>query len=148
MLTLLVAITALNSLLIIFGGCYVYKKANRVVHQVSEGLTSVFAPRIEGEPSLFVQIADQITENAASKIGIHTNAAIKGSIGGTMKGLNAALENEAIESDASLALAAALPKSLRKNPVAMMGLQQIMQRVMGQTAHNGSASTGQAKFKL
>lgn len=149
MLTLFAAISAGVSLLLLGGAIHVYRNAQRVSKNISETLESIFTPITPGEPSIFNQAVNEILEGGAQRVGVHVQAAIKGSIGGTMKGVNAALEKEAIDGNPTLALAGALPKSVKKNPLAMIGLQMLAQKI-GNGGGNASSNNGatQAKFTL
>lgn len=123
------------------------KKANNVVQDVSGAVEYYFASPNPDTPSIAIQFIEQVSAITAEKIGVSTQAAIRGSLGGMMKGVNAELEQEAINADPSLSLAKALPKSLRKNPLALMGLQLLMNK--NQPAHPGSNGTiSQTRFQL
>lgn len=146
--TLFSAITAAGVLVLIIGGIYTYVKAKRIAQMLNTAIEDIFIPSNPGDPSLFSQTINEILEGGAQRVGGHVQAAIKGSIGGTMKGLNSALEKEAIEGDPTLALAGALPKSLRKNPIAMIGLQMLAGKMTGANNKNNSHNGEQAKFSL
>lgn len=146
MLTLFSGIAALASLLIFAGGVYTYVRVKRVSQSINETLESIFIPSNQGDMSLFTQTVNEILDGSAQRIGVSVQAAIRGSIGGSMKGVNAQLEQVAADSDPTLALAAQLPRSVKKNPLAMMGLQLLMQRTAGKNA--SSNGNTQAKFSL
>lgn len=150
MLVIMIAILV-TQVIIIAGGYYVIRQGRAVICKSSEVLQSVFLPQNDGESSAFGQAVDQITDSISQKIGVTTQAALRGSLGGSMKAVNAELEREAAAADPAAAALQALPKSLRKNPVAMMGLQSIMQKFLqGQGSGSGGFSNngGQAKFNL
>lgn len=152
MLFALIVLVLLNCLLLT-GGVFVYVKARRFVEDTQENITALFTPENEGQLSAIGQMLDCFSQSVAERIGVTVQAAIRGSIGGTMKGVNAALEKEAIEENPNLAMMQALPKSLRGNPIAMMGLQAILSR-MGSGSSGprnkqiASPNNGQVKFNL
>lgn len=148
MTSLFLAIITGLLIFLVIGGIYAYVKARRVVEEIATTVEDLFTARSEDLPSPFVQAVQQITAGLSEQIGVKTQAAIRGSIGGTMKGVNAALEREAIEQNPELAVYEALPKSLKKNQVAMLGLQYILNRVgAGKNEDRGNHSS-QAKFSL
>lgn len=152
MITLLLAFIAITITAGIGLGAYSYVKATRFIQDSIETLHYCFEHTGEDGFTPLIRFVDQTTEVTAQKIGVSVQAAIKGSIGGTMKGVNAQLENYAAENDQGAALMTALPKSLRKNPIALMGLQMLMQNmakgVPGKAPENGRGITPQAKFNL
>lgn len=153
MLALMIAIL-LAQVIIIAGGYYVIRKISAIICKSTALLQSIFLPPMDGESSAFGQAVDQITDSISQKIGVTTQAALRGSLGGTMKAVNAELEREAVSQDPAAAALQALPKSLKKNPVAMIGLQSIMSKFLqGNTSGSGgifnSGNNGnQAKFNL
>lgn len=150
MLTLFAGMIALTCLLILIGGVYAYFKARSMVREGIEAGNYYFASPDPDTPSPFVAFVGYVAEITAQKIGVSTQAAIKGSLGGSLKGINAELEAEGIASDPSLALVSALPKSLKKNPIAMIGLQALINRFMASSGagHNSNNPQAQAKFNL
>lgn len=151
MTTLLLAILAVISLANLTGGVLIYVRINRAFENASEAIQTLFETGRAGEPSYFNQTINEITDITAQKVGTSVQAAIRGSIGGTMKGVNAALEAEAIENDPTLAVVSALPKSLRKNQIAMVGLQMLMQKAFAGRSENkngDNAPSPQAQFNL
>lgn len=151
---LLLASMVFLLLAILAGGVYIYVKITGMAQSFAYTIEDIFTPRSANEPSLFAQTVNEIAEGIAQKTGIHINAAIRGSLGGTMKGVNAALEEEAIAGDPALAVASALPKSLKKNPIAMIGLQMLMQKALSgtnasqQAVNNNGHNNSQAQFNL
>lgn len=131
------------------GGYYVYSKINRTYNEISQGLKDIFVCPGEDGLSTFGQIINSTADVFSQKIGTSTQAAIRGSIGGTMKGVNAALENEAMAENPNLAVLQALPKSLKGNPIALMGLQAIISRIgQGPASQGNNGHNAQAKFTL
>lgn len=135
MLFLVIALLG-TQVILVSGGIYYGNKAIRAVRQTQRVLSELFIPKNEGEASAVGQAASQYIEFISEQIGVKTQAAIRGSIGGSMKGINAALEQEATSDNPNLAIMQALPKSLKKNPVAMIGLQKIMEKVMNNSMNN------------
>lgn len=149
MLFALIVLVILQCLLLA-GGVFIYAKARVFVAATQENITAFFSPQSEGQLSIAGQMLDSVSQSMAERIGVTTQAAIRGSLGGTMKSVNAALEAEAVQADPSLALTQALPKSLKKNPIALLGLQALMNKVISGQASTGipSPSNGQVKFNL
>lgn len=150
MLFAVILILSLN-LAFLLGGVYAYKKANRAANEVKDTLFDIFKPQPEGKASHFGQIVDQIAEIIASHTGSSVQASIRGAMGGTMRGINSALEQEAIEANPQLAIAEMLPKSLKRNPLAVAGLQQIVGNILQASTRGGyksGSNNGPPKFNL
>lgn len=148
MTTLFAAISAMVSLFMLAGGVYCYVRIKRVSQTITETLENIFVARNQDNMSVFTQTVNEILDGSAQRIGYQVQAAIRGSIGGSMKGVNAQLEKVAADSDPTLAVAANLPKSLKKNPLAMAGLQFLLNRAGGGNAGGNNNQTSQAKFSL
>lgn len=139
---------------ILIGGVHVYKQIKAIDADYQEAkntFAALFIPRHEGEVSPFGEITNQMAEIVAQKMGVTVQAAIRGSFGGSMKGVNKELEQIAIEESPDLAIASALPKSLKKNPLAMAGFQAVIQRILSNSGGIGGPHNGhhpQAKFNL
>lgn len=134
-----------------------FAKIRTAFRSIEEGISGYFQLYGEGDnqTSGFTETVSGISDIIAQKVGMSTQMAIKGSMGGSMKALNKELEQEAMAENPNLAMAEFLPKSLRKNPLALMGLNSIMQKYAGSILSGGSGSgsgsdnhTGQAKFNL
>lgn len=150
MLTLFVVILAVTQICLLGIGVTFYVKARRTSKLVTGTLSDIFLPQAEGRSSVAGEAVQEIGEQLAQRIGLTVQQAIKGSIGGSMKGINAALEQEGAAANPDAAILAALPKSLKKNPVALMGLQAIMSKLSGGSSPqaSGGQNNGQAKFNL
>lgn len=150
MIALFSGITALISIVILTFGVIAYVKARRTIQEASEALFSFFESESPDNPPPFMQLVGQVSEITAQKIAYSTQMAIKGSFGGTMKGVNSELEAVAVDNDPSAAMLQMLPKSTRKNPLAMAGLNILINKMLtgsgGSTPANGSGS--QTKFNL
>lgn len=121
------------------------KRFDEVIEQFSEFIT----PGSNGDASPFGQVVDSVTDMLADKIGVRIQAATRGSAGGSAKALNAGLQEVAMQEDPNLALMQSLPKSLRKNPMALMGLQAILSRAAaGNMRSPGGPGNGQAQAKF
>lgn len=141
----------ISNVALLSGGVYAYAKARNVVANTQETIFGLATPEIEGQLSPIGQMFDTVSTDMANKIGVTVQAAIRGSMGGTMKGVNAELEQLAIDNNPAAGLAQALPKSLRKNPLAMMGAEILLQKIMsGQSGSRaGNNNNGkQVKFNL
>jgi len=153
MTLLFLAILTLSNICLLGIGVHSYVKANRAVKRTSDILSDLFIPKVEGQSSVMGAAVQEWAETISQRIGAHTQAAIKGSIGGTMKGVNAALEQEAIAENPALGLVEMLPKSLKKNQLAQVGLMSIINRFMqgsgsGGPGGPGSSNNGQGQTKF
>jgi len=146
-----VALAAVVNIGLLLGGAYVVVKSRQHYKDTVKALEAFVTAPSQNEPSDFAKVCDNIAELFANRTGVVVQAALRGAMGGTMKGVNAALEKQAIEENPQLSLAEALPKSLKKNPLALMALQSIMSKVMaGSSGSSGSSGNGHqhAKFQL
>lgn len=154
MTALFSAITCFLVLVILICGVIAYVKARNTIQEASEAFNDFFTCQSDDSPSPFLQIVGQVSELTAQKIGVTTQMAIKGSLGGTMKGVNAELEQVAAENDPSAAMLTLLPKSTKKNPLAMAGLNILIQRLLSGGGQGSGFGTGsgsnnsQTKFNL
>lgn len=132
-----------------------YSKLSTAYRQAQRQVSSFFEVHGEGDNqySDCSQVIAGLGDVFAQKIGVTVQMAIKGSIGGSTKALNKELEQVAIAENPNLAMAEYLPKSLKKNPLALMGLNSIMARLAagglgsaGPGPSNGKAD--QAQFNL
>lgn len=132
------------------------------VDQVKNALNDFFLPNEDGV-SDFQQTIEGFSEILAQRIGVTVQASIRGQIGGAMNGIVPALQAEAAENLqdnpelVQKAFQESLPKSLKKNPLAAMILQQFVGKFIGNL---GTTSPGarpgapggngyrQAKFRL
>ncbi len=106
----------------------------RVVYYEEMFESFITAPK-EGDPSPLSTMLDSIAVIFSQRISSSLQAAFRGMLGGTMKGLNASLEGEAVESNPQLSLvnmaSPQLAKRLGKNPLAMMVLDRLIGKVLG-----------------
>lgn len=147
----------LNAFLVcgLFGGGYfVYKKARSGIQEVGEAFNEYFSADPSTGISPFGQLVEQIAEVQAARLGTTIQAGIRGSLGGQMKGIVPALEAEAVQAYPELGIAEVLPKSLKKSPVAQVGLQLLIEKLMkggagsGRNGRGSAPAGGQAKFNL
>jgi len=117
----------INAVVTAIGGYYAYKN-NRSINESSRAVAQFFSAESETSGSDFSQVVNWIVEQLATKIGTSVNMSIKGAFGGSTKQLNKELEQVAIEQNPQLALLDILPKSTKKNNLAMLGLQMLMSR--------------------
>jgi hypothetical protein len=150
MLFLLSALVVLNVILL---GCFAfaYFKCSRLVDNLKAQVLGFVTTDTAGTLSPLGKSIEAITQSFADRIGVVVQASIRGAIGGSMKGLNNQLEAEALRENPQLALANILPKSLKKNPAALMGLQLLMNKVAagsGKNSGNTGGADKPAKFNL
>lgn len=128
-------------------------KISRRLESYQDGITTFFTAETEGQGTAFNQVVNQICDVIATKQAVSTQAAIRGALGGSQKAINHELEQVAIAENPELGMLDALPKSLRKNPIAMMGLQALMNKQFSgaggsPAGHSPSRQNGRAKFNL
>lgn len=129
MVLLVLCSALLISQIIIIGGGYVFiSKARTKYRVVQDALEDYFTPSGEDQISPFGRVVEQCAEVTAQRLGTTIQAGIRGSLGGTMSAMVPALEKEAIEANPELAFVDMLPKSLKKSPVAIQGLQMLLSR--------------------
>lgn len=146
---LLIAILCISAVNLV-GGIHVYRQ----IQKAKKEYQAFLEVEANGSPR-YVNLYGQFTEDISKRAAVSVQKALAGSLGGQMKGINAALEQEAMEENPGLSLAEFLPKKLKKNPLALMGLQAVYQKmaqslVKGQQAAggNGQGQTSQTKFEL
>jgi hypothetical protein len=129
-----------------------YKRSTAILSRYRDFIADFFTPESSDRPSDFGRSIDAISDSFAQKIGVTVQAAIRGSSGGSSKALNRELEAEAIAENPSLAVVGMLPKSLRKNPLALAGLQALASKLFSSsgagTSGPGTSNNGQTKFNL
>jgi hypothetical protein len=107
----------------------------------------------DGNPRI-VGIWGTMADILAQRLATSVVAVMRGQVGGTMKAINSALEQEAVEANPAMSFAAVLPKKLQKNPLALMGLNSVLNKILQQamTANkpggNNSGEVSQTKFDL
>ena len=125
--------------------------------QLAEQWDNFFAQNSADEPSNFSKIICQIADVCAERTRVAVMAAFQGSQGAAVRDATRGLEQVAAEGDPRLAVAAALPRGLKKNPLALAGLNMLVQNMLakgnlhgnipGEIPSNGSKSS-QVKFNL
>jgi len=106
--------------------------------EVNDAFQDFFKPHGEDHLSDFQRLVGNMSIALSAEIASKTLAAFHGSIGGTIKGLNHELEEEAVKANPSLALLKALPKSTQKNPLAMAGIQIFGDRIVAALSNMGN----------
>lgn len=148
---LLIAILSIN--MILLGGGY---HVHRQIREAKKEVRTFLEVEANGSPR-YVNLYGQFVEDISKRAAVSVQKALAGSLGGQMKGINAALEQEAMEVNPGLTLAEFLPKKLKKNPLALMGLQSVYQKmaaslIAGNQAAGGNgkpaAGSDQARFEL
>lgn len=151
MTVLLIATLCLNLILAI-GVIYEVHRIRAKSDRVTESIAAIFEASGDNGSSEAGRVIDEITSNFSQKIATAVYNTMRGSMGGTMKAVNAELEQTAIAENPALGVMEILPKSLKKNPVAMLGVQSLLQRLIGQNTGSVEASrpagNGQIKFTL
>lgn len=130
------------------------KRTNDRYDKFSEDLVAFITPPNSETPSDFNKILIEIASIFADRYRVAMTSAANGAQGAAVRDVNRGLEEIAVAADPSLAVAQVLPKSLKKNPLALAGLNMLMQNVMSKQGsqvpgENGSRSMGsQVKFNL
>ena len=125
--------------------------------RISNSWSEYFDQTAADEPSNFAKTVSQIADMAAERTRISLMAADRGQQGAAVRDATRGLEQVAIENNPGLAVAQLMPKALKKNKLAEVGLGYLIQNIMskqGQGAvpglgNNGSGIHGhQPKFDL
>ena len=150
-LCLVLVIAALLIHVSIWSVCIVsvVKKYRRLV----QGINDYIPPSAPDQPSDFNQTLDQIAILFADRFRITMTAADRGAAGAAARDLNRGLEEYAAEQSPVLSLVNQMPKSLKKNKLAMAGLDFMLQKALSGQPGSGSGSGGsngsnQMKFGL
>lgn len=106
-------------------------------------------PVDEKTASPFASLVDQVAQVFSSRFGSTLTAVIRGSLGGTQKGVNSEAYQEAIKDNEGLALldvvSPSVSKRLGKNPLAVMALQALLSKVFKPGEGTGVAGTDNGK---
>ena len=140
-------------IIMLAGGAALEIREIRGIHErldnYDRAVSDLFTARDPNQNPPFIEIVDKITDMFAQKQAITTQAAIRGSMGGSQKAINAELERIAIEENPDLALTKMLPNSLKKNDLALQGLKFLVGRMRSSGGSGGNHHPGeQVKFKL
>lgn len=116
------------------------------------GVNDFFYQETPDTPSDFNKVLDQTAILFADRYRIAMTAVDRGQQGAAVRDVNRGLEDLAVENNPALAVAQNLPRSLRKNNLAMAGLNilvnSIMQNKGGGNGGGNMVSTRQVKFDL
>lgn len=138
----------------IAGGLVVYKKVRNSYDSLADQVNNYFVSTDSKIPSPFSQSMDSIATLFADRNRVALSAAERGAQGAAARDLNRGLEEIATESNPALAIAAGMPKSLRKNPLAQAGLQMLINRILQGELSKGngdlkaSSESGQGSFSI
>lgn len=119
------------------------RKVKAQYESLVDAFDEFFAVKNPDTGSHFNQTMDSIAVLFADRYRIAVSAADRGQIGAAARDVNRSLEEIAVENNPAYAVANSLPKGLKKNPVAMAGLQLLLQRLSAGAAGNPTA-TGMA----
>lgn len=136
-------------------GIYSVIQVTRRYDQVAEGLRAFVTPESPEDPSDLHKTLDQVAAIFADRYRVAMTAADRGATGAAARDVNRGLEEIAVAGDPALAVAQALPKSLRKNPLALAGLNMVVQNILSKQGIGSGGSPGfnggsgnQIKFDL
>lgn len=150
---LIVAISlVVLSLLTSLGGGYVIVRRLSYIEQSLDVFQDFFAAKSDGSPSPFVDFIGQTGAAVASQVSESVGKTIVGSIGGSMKGASAELERQTLGENPTLAILEGMPKSIKKNPLAFLAMQKLLDaniKTGGGGIGGGNHQVGsQPKFNL
>lgn len=117
------------SVVTLIGGAYVVVKSRGLVRENLDIIEDYFSSS-EGEPSSFNKVVDTTGQYIARQVTEGVAGYLSASIGGTMKGATAELESQAISENPVLAIMEGMPKSIKKNPLASLAMQTLLNRNM------------------
>jgi len=110
---------------------YALAKAHSLILSVYQSVNDFFEPAGKDQLSPWGEVINAFTANVGNEVGHGVQRALSQSMGGTMKGATAELEQRAIAENPNLAVMGMLPKSIQRNPLAMIAFQQIMNKGIG-----------------
>lgn len=147
MVLALLIIIGLTQILGIYAGVKVYRR-------ISDRISFFFAG--DGNNSEFTQLVDSTSQVLAGRISSSMMATMRGAAGGTTKAITNALESEAIAQDPTLGMvdmvAPNITKKLGKNPLALMALQSVLNKIGSGSVYKAGGDNGKAgdppKFNL
>jgi len=120
---------------------YALAKAHSLILSVYQSINDFFEPAGKDQLSPWGEVVNAFTANVGNEVGHGVQRALSQSMGGTMKGATAELEQRAIADNPNLAVMGMLPKSIQRNPLAMIAFQQIMNKG-GLSGLGGGAKSG------
>ena len=153
MLTIAILSLSLN-LLLLTGGVYVTLKSRRLVAENIGIFEDYFTAKDESDNTAFTKLVSQVGNAIAYQVNESVTMAINGAIGGTMKGATAELEQRALDENPTLAIMQGMPKSIRKNPLAALAMQALLNKNLPANLGGTAAALGggngisQPKFNL
>ena len=132
---------------------YAIHKVNTRMDRWADGFAAFFTAESEGQTSAFGELIAEIGKVTGQSSGQAVLAALRGSTGGAMRHATAEMEAEAMAQDPSLAVMSVLPKSLTKNPLLAVGLQNLIAKALASSGGGGnnyprSDGAGQVKFNF
>jgi hypothetical protein len=120
------------------------RRLHTIEARITANITTFLSAPDDKTPSPLAQLIDNVAAVVASRAASSAMAVIRGSIGGTMKGVNSEAISEASQMSPGLALAATLaPKQFRrlgKNPLALRGLDGLLGKIVGGLGANGQGT--------
>lgn len=141
--TALLTCLLLSNLLLVAVCLSLIRRLRGWERKIADSLREWVTAPDEKTPSPLAQLVDKVGAVVGGHAGNSVTAAIRGALGGVMKGVNAEAAGEAIEGSPALGLVSALnpklAKRLSKNPAAMAGLQGLFGKVFGGAGGNGQA---------
>lgn len=127
MLILAIAALILSGTTLIGGG-YAALKLNQVVNSHFAVFEDFFTSQNDGEASPFTELLGKTGGAIAASVSDSVNSAMAGAMGGAMKGATAELERQAVQDNPVLGIMESMPKSIRKNPLAFMAMQTLLNK--------------------
>lgn len=126
---------------LIGGGAYVVKRISGLESRV-QVFEDFFTPEGEGLPSPLGKLIGETGGFVASQVTDGVSKTLHGAIGGSMKGVTAELEQQAVADNPALAIMAGMPKSIKKNPLAMLAMQTLINKNLPLKGGSGGDAIG------
>lgn len=143
MILVLLSILVVSSLATPVASFIIYRRARRKYHDASNILLRFFFEQTgEDQNTDFNRALNQTAMVFASQIGSATLTAINTSFGGTMKGAAAELAEMGAQGNLGLVIEEALPKSIKKNKLAMAGFGEVIKQIVVKLAAGNSLPAG------
>jgi len=134
----------------------VFATCRAVLVNLLTQVNNFFIPKSENQPSPFAEVISMAGQVIGNQVGQAVSQVLNGGLGGSIKGMNAELEQKALiehpEIAQQIAFQELLPKSTKKNSLANFMMQKIFEAATkaGPGGNNGpsSSTSGSPKFKF
>ena len=143
----------LVNLALLCGGAYVVIKSRGIIKSNIDAFEDFFTVESEGQVSQFDKVIHSVAKVIGGEVAGGVQLSLRNSLGGSIKAANAELEEEAIAENPGLAVMEYMPKSMKKNPLAFLMFQGIINKVLagkgaGLSGGGDGSKSSSAKFNL